>query len=162
MKGKDADKKAALSLLDTYFREEAPQMVRFAARLLESPGAAEVAVQDCFVHALEHIEQFSSSPNRIGWLYEALKHIIQHAIRDRQTYLKHIVQSDDVLQLYPPHYDQYSQGLLDEQDDPDLQLLIQHYIYGYSLKELAKYYRKDVGAIKMWIKRAKERMKDRL
>ena len=162
MRNKNTAVKDTISLLETCFREESPHMVKFAARLLDNKGLAEVVVQDCFVFALEHIDVFQGSPNPVGWLYKTLKNFIGHAIRDQQTYLKHIVQSEDALELYTPQFDQYSQGLLDDANNPDLRLLVQFYICGYSIAELADHYHSNPGAIKMRIRRAKERLKNQL
>ena len=149
-------------LVEQHFRSEYDHLVSYAEHLLNSPSLAEVAVQDTFVCALENYEKFQRSRNPIGWLYNTLKNIIRHIRRDQQAVLKRAVQLDDCAVLYLSTSDKYALDFSHKLADPDLQLLIQFYLYGYTIKELANRHGTSVGAMTMRIKRAKERIRKSL
>lgn len=152
-----AKKADDLSLLEKYYREEFKDMLLFAVRMLNSEELAEVSVQDTFVIALEKIASLKASTNPVGWLYNTLKNVIRHMRRDQQAQLLRVVSIDDIPEL--PASDKEADLLLiaSSGKDPDIRILIEFYVEGRSLKELAEEYRVSVGACKMRIKRARER-----
>ncbi len=151
-------------IVERLYRSEYQHMIDFASYLLRSENLAEAAVQDTFVCALKHIQKLEESPNQVGWLYNTLKNIIRHMLRDRQLLLKNVAYLDEVQEAQLAASDRYSLtfvGQGDPKEDPELRLLVRFYLYGYSLQELAAQEKKTVGAIKMRIKRARERVKEK-
>ena len=153
------DREEKLAVIEQLFRSEYEGMADFAAYLLGSESLAEVAVQETFVCAMEHIDKLLASPNRVGWLYNALKLTIRHIKREQYLLLKRTMQLEDVPEQHLSTADRYSLALHGEEADPELQLLIRFYLYGYTLKELAEEMGLTVGAVKMRISRAKAHVK---
>ena len=145
--------------IEKYFRSEYASMLSFAGYLLNNRSLAEVAVQETFVCALENYEKFESSPNPVGWLYNTLKNMIRHIQRDQQKIIKRMVQLDSCAEDYIASTHKSAMDLCTNKENPDFQLLIRFYVYGYTLKELAQEEGISVGAMTMRIQRAKERIK---
>lgn len=154
--------KERLKCIEEYFRSEYADMLSLASYLLNNNKAlAEVAVQDTFVFALEHMDKLTASPNPVGWLYNVLKNIVRHIYRDQQRLLKRVVSIGEAPELRTSDYGRDLRLSMSSFNDSDTILLIQFYIQGYSVKELARKYDISVGACKMRIKRAKENMKEK-
>ena len=146
-------------LVEKYFQSEYAEMLSFAFYMLENHSMAEVAVQDTFMTALEKAEKFTSSPNPVGWLYNTLKFKIKHIFRDKQTLITRFLPVDEITESQLASTDDTQYPFSFPAEDPDSKLLIQFYIQGYTMKELAREYGITPGACKMRIKRAKERVK---
>ena len=147
-------------IVEKLYRSEYPNMLSFAGYLLSDKALAEVAVQDTFVCALQNIHKLEAG-SQVGWLYNTLKNIVRNIRRDRQFLIKNFMQLDEAKEVpaAPPGQAQLlaSEG----RGDPEVQLLMRFYLYGYSLKELAEETGVSVGAMKMRIKRAKEHVKEK-
>lgn len=156
----ESKKDKRLETLERYFRGEYSQMLSVASYALNSQALAEVAVQDTFVIALENINKPTASPSPVGWLYNVLKNVIRHMHRDQQAMLKHFVSLEDTPEVEDMTAIYEEEFVINEKNNPDLEMLIQFYIQGYSIKELAEKYGISVGACKMRIKRAKIRLKN--
>jgi len=148
-----------LRLLEQHFKAEYKSMISFASRVLDSSSLAETAVQDTFVCALEHMDKLTASENPVGWLYNTLKNIIRHMRRDERTLLRRVVQMEAASELDISVSDCYDTSFLGGEVDPDLRLLVQFYLHGYTLKELAAREGISIGAMKMRLKRSREAVK---
>ena len=148
-------------IVEKLYRSEYPNMLSFASYLLSDKALAEVAVQDTFVCALQNIHKLEASSDQVGWLYNALKNIVRHMRRDRQFLIKNFIQLDETKEVPAAPPGQAKLLAAEGQNDPEVQLLVRFYIYGYSLKELAKEEGISVGAMKMRIKRAREHVRDK-
>ncbi|MDR1159155.1 MAG: sigma-70 family RNA polymerase sigma factor [Syntrophomonadaceae bacterium] len=149
-----------LKTLEEYFRDEYKEMLSVASYMLNNQALAEVAVQDTFVVALENIDKLTASPSPVGWLYVVLKNNVRHMWRDQRTMLKHFVSLEDTPEIEAMDTGHEVNSLINEDNNHEMELLIQFYIQGYSIKELARKYGISIGACKMRIKRAKDRLKN--
>lgn len=149
-------------LIETCYKRKYAAMLRVAHRMLSDPALAETAVQETFLVALRQPDKFSDAPDREAWLYAVLKNIIKHLRRDRALALKYAVSVDDVPEEKLSYEEPLPEPrLLDLTEGEDRRLLAYHYVYGYSVKELADKYGLSVGACKMRIKRARDRLRER-
>ena len=147
------------ALLEKYYREEYVGMLSFATYTLENIPMAEVAVQETFLIASENIKKLQTSPKPVGWLYNVLKNTINRIRTDKYRLMKKVVPlSDDIKQSGTDAYDLFF-DFKDEASKSEFRLLLQFYIFGYSIKELAKEYGISDGACKMRLKRAREHIK---
>lgn len=153
--------KEELLLLESYYRDEAPDMIAFASRVLNNESMAEVAVQETFLIALRGMDKLKTSPNPVGWLYVTLKNVIRHMKRDQQKQLWRVISIDDVPDIPAVDKDLDLWMLMESCDSDDAKLLIEFYVKQRSLKELAEEYGITVGACKMRIKRAKKRAREK-
>lgn len=148
---------AQAAILEKYFYQEYKSMYYFALSVLRDESKAEVAVQDTFITASEKISDLVSSPNPVGWLYNVLKYKMLELRRSEQKENSRAVPLDDVQELSvnmdPP-------SALDVEKSEDLKLIRKFYVDGYSLKDLSKEMKVSMSAVKMRIKRAKNRLRD--
>ncbi|MGI6027958.1 MAG: sigma factor-like helix-turn-helix DNA-binding protein [Candidatus Heteroscillospira sp.] len=151
-----------LELIEEYFRAEYADMLSFAKYLLDNHSLAEVAVQETFVFVLEHPEKMIGRPSPAGSLYTILKNIVRHMLRDEQKVLSHMISIECVPEREFSITDNINFEYLSAKHDPDMRLLARFYIFGCSIQELANEQGITVGACKMRIKRAKERLQDKL
>lgn len=149
-------------LIHRLFAEEYESMCRTAYYALGDYGLAETAVQETFVVALRFRDKLAASEKPVGWLYITLRNSIKHIRRDRAKILIHNVPLDSVPDQEAVSYDSYS--ILDNEiiDRADMKLLIEVYYKGYSIREVAEKEGISVGACKMRIKRAKDRLRRKL
>lgn len=152
-----------MELLERYYRDEYSDMLSFASYLLSSRSLGEVAVQETFVIALGSIDKLKASPKPVGWLYNTLKYVVKHMKRDVNKTINNVMSLEDVPESASDSFeDEAYISLLDAEDGEDMKLLTRFYVQGWSLKELSNTYGVSVGAIKMRIKRAKGRLKEKL
>jgi RNA polymerase sigma-70 factor (ECF subfamily) len=144
-------------ILEKYYRAEYTGMLHFALHLLGDENLAELAVQDTFVTAARKMRELTDSPKPVGWLYNTLKNTVLHIRRERQQMLALHVSLDDTAELTTEMKE--ADSGLDLTKNEDLRLLKRMYIDGYSLRDLAKEQNITVAAMKMRLKRAKERLK---
>ena len=76
--------KEDMLLLESYYCNEATNMIAFASCILNNRSMAEVAVQETFLIALNEMEKLKASPKPVGWLYITLKNIIMHMKREQK------------------------------------------------------------------------------
>lgn len=149
-------------LIHRLFAEEYESMCRTAYFALGDYGLAETAVQETFVVALRFRAKLAASKKPVGWLYYTLRFSIKHIRRDRAKLLMHNIPLDSVPEQEAESYDSYS--ILDDEikDGADMKLLIKVYYQGYSIREVAEKEGISVGACKMRIRRAKDRLRRKL
>ena len=149
-------------LIQKLYVEKYTAMCRTAFSSLNDYGLAETAVQETFLVALRFREKFAASQNPVGWLYKALSYTVKHIKRDRNAALACTLPLDTLGEKEAVHYDYYS--VIDDQvkESEDVKLLAEMYLSGYTLKEIAESRGISIGACKMRIKRAKERLRKKL
>ena len=134
----DQDK---LNFLEKIYMEEVPNMLRYAEILLSSYPLAEDAVQNTFKIALEKIDDVINSPKPVGWI----KYIFDYELN--------MIPVHDALSVETAFW-----GL----DENAIYLLKKIYVEGIPYQELAKELNISVSALKMRIKRAKDKLKKEL
>lgn len=156
------DPRGQEDLIHRLFVEEYAAMRTCAYCALGDWGLAETAVQETFVVALRFREKLTACEKPAGWLYKALRYTIKHIERDRNLLLMRTVPLDELHRQEPARQDEHS--LLDEElkADGDLQLLAKVYCGGYSIREVAQELGISVGACKMRLRRAKDRLRKKL
>lgn len=145
------------TLLEKYFREMQQPLYRAAASYLQSEHLAEDIVQDTFTYAGNHLEKLLESPEPKGWLYEVMKNLCRHATRDRKRIAARTVPLEEA-SLPAGDDGNFEINELDMTNE-DMQLMERYFCWGRSLMELAEEKKISVGAVKMRIKRAKERLR---
>lgn len=145
--------------IEYLYRNEYSAMLRYARRVLSNEGLAEDAVQDTFQIAINKPEKLLDSPNPTGWLYETLKNVLMHALRDRKK-LQMMIPEDSVPERELSTDDLILRLTTLYGDDEEMRLLIMFYVYGYRAKELAKMLGISEAACKMRIRRARAHKKD--
>lgn len=143
------------ALLDQHFRSEYTGMLSYASRHLGDPALAEVAVQNVFVTALYRLDAYTGSPKPVGWLYNTLKYKISEILREKHQRCQSLrpLEDTDAAAPWP------EESILFPADDPDYRLLCRFYLEGYSIEELARADGITIGACKMRLKRARERLR---
>lgn len=149
-------------LIHRLFVEEYASMCRTAYYALGDKGLAETAVQETFLVAIRFRDKLEACEKPAAWLYKALSYTIKHIRRDRNYLLLHTVPLDDHNEQEATHFDEYS--ILDDElkSSEDMKLLIDVYYMGYSIREIAERMGISVGACKMRIKRAKEKIRKKM
>lgn len=149
-------------LLGQIFLSEYKSLESFAYSKLRDHHLAEVVVQEAFTLALEQHEKFMNSADPVKWLYESVRYISLHAFRDRQYLLLHMVPLDDFSEPKLGREDFYSLIPKEIMDSPEMKLLWEFYIAGYTAKELSVQYGIEVAACKMRILRARRSLAEKL
>jgi RNA polymerase sigma-70 factor, ECF subfamily len=67
--------------LEVAFREHAPRLHRLALRFLRQPEAAEDAMQEAFIRALQKKDEFREESEVATWLYRITVNVCLDAIR---------------------------------------------------------------------------------
>ena len=151
----DAVAKAA-ELIKEIYLSEYKTMFFYAYNIFDDKNLAESAVQETFLVALQKPEQFTQSEKPVGWLYTTLKYVIKHMRREKQYLLLHTVSLGDTEVQAITKDDNYNIKDVEQEAAPDMELLIEHYLNGFSIKEIASKYNLTIGACKMRMKRARE------
>lgn len=150
-----------LKFLEQVYFEEVPNMLRYAEIALNGNHAlAEDVVQSTFKIALEKIDDFINSPRPVGWIKNVLKNEIRHKHREQQQWQKHIIDFEiNTLATF----DEISVETIFSGVDKDaLALLKKIYIEGISYRELAHEMNISESALKMRIRRAKDKIKQEI
>ena len=142
--------------LEQCYRSEYKRLFSYARCVLGSDSLAEVAVQETFVAASRRIETLMQHENKVGWLFTALKHIIQSIRRDQAELRLHTIPEEEA----EPLATQMKEPEALDMRDPDLALLKRFYLDGYSLAELAREQETTVAALKMRISRLKKKLRE--
>lgn len=153
----DQDK---LNFLEKIYMEEVPNMLRYAEILLSSYTLAEDAVQNTFKIALEKIDDVINSPKPVGWIKNTLKNEIRQKYREQKKWQKYIF--DYELNMIPVHDALSVETAFCGLDENAIYLLKKIYVEGIPYQELAKELNISVSALKMRIKRAKDKLKKEL
>jgi len=149
-------------VLETYFRAEYAGLLRVAMLRLHDPDLAETAVQDTFLLAGRKYEDFIACPKPAGWLYTTLKYVTNNLRREDLRITSRVISMETADQMELSTTDAYPCLDLTQSDDPDLRLLTRFYAERIPAKELAKELGINLGACKMRIKRARQRMEQLL
>lgn len=137
-------------------------MRNFAYRILGDFSLAEVAVQEAFLIAVRCPQKLWDSPKPIGWMYKTLKNVLKHMQRDRRKLMMQTIYMHDAPEKELSKEDKYSEISDALAENQDMELLTNFYVKGYSIKEIALADGKTVGAVKMRLKRARDRMRELL
>ena len=141
-----------------YYQEYYPLILSLARSQVTDRHMAEVVAQETFVTAWERFDVFQVSENPPGWLVMVARNKSREALRDRKQYLE---------------YTEFGQGIGEVVHDLDsleqvlpeteeLRLLRQFYQEGYTLQELADEKQVSLSAMKMRVKRAREKLRKEL
>ena len=149
-------------LIEQIFLSDYKSLKQFAYSKLRDYQLAETAVQEAFLLALQYYERFASSNDPVGWLYETVRYISLHIFRERQYLLLHTVAYSDNLDSSMEQNDTYLLLPREIRESPEMKLLWEFYVAGYSAKELATKYDLELGACKMRIFRARQKIAKQL
>lgn len=149
-----------LKFLEQVYFEEVPNMLKYAEIALNNRPLAEDAVQTTFKIALEKIDDFVNSPKPVGWIKVTLKNVIMHKQREQIKWQKNII---DLELNQVPIYDEIPiDTAFSGVNQEALDLLKKIYIDGTSYMELAEQLNISVSALKMRIRRAKDKIMEEL
>lgn len=148
--------------IEELFKSEYTNLFCFAYNTLLDENLSDVAVQDTFLIALKKPDALCSSQKPVGWLYNTIKNVIKHIIRDRDYLYKKNISLHDVLDESDPYLDTYSEVRLDVSNSDEWKLLMKFYIEGYSTRELAEMQGVSEEACKSRLKRARAKLREKL
>lgn len=152
----------AAELIKEIYLSEYKTMFYYAYNIFDDKTLAESAVQETFLVALQKPEQFTKCEKPVGWLYTTLKYVIKHMRREKHYLLLHTVSLGDAEVQALTKSDKYNIKEVEQEATPDMELLIEHYLNGFPIKEIASKYNLTVGACKMRMKRAREALAKKL
>lgn len=145
-----------LKFLEQVYFKEVPNMLKYAEIALNNRPLAEDAVQTTFKIALEKIDDFINSPKPVGWIKNVLKNEIMHKRREQQKWQQNLLDTE-LNQI--PIYDEIPIDTAFSGIDRDsLILLIRIYIEGIPYQQLADEMNISLSAVKMRIRRAKDKI----
>lgn len=145
-----------LKFLEQVYFEQVPNMLKYAEIALNNLPLAEDAVQTSFKIALEKIDDFINSPKPVGWIKNVLKNEIMHKRREQQKWQQNLLETE-LNQI--PIYDEISiETTFSGVDKNSLTLLTKIYIEGIPYQQLADEMNISLPALKMQIRRAKDRI----
>ena len=147
-------------IFNRYYKEYYEMILGIARSRVGDENLAEVVAQETFVTAWKRFDDFQNSENPPGWLVIVAKNKSKDALRDRKRYTDHILYDRDV-ETVPVVYDYDNmEPIVPETEEK--QLLKRFYEEGYSLQELAEEQNIKLSAMKMRIKRAREKLKEKI
>lgn len=147
-------------IFNRYYKEYYEMIFGIARSRVGDENLAEVVAQETFVTAWKRFDDFQNSENPPGWLVIVAKNKSKDALRDRKRYTDHILYDRDV-ETVPVVYDYDNmEPIVPETEEK--QLLKRFYEEGYSLQELAEEQNIKLSAMKMRIKRAREKLKEKI
>ena len=147
-----------LEIYNAYYYEYYETIFGIALSRVGDKNIAEVVAQETFVTAWEKYDDFQGSENPAGWLILVAKNKCKQAHRDRKRYLDHRVFGSDVEEI-PVEYD-FTQFETVIPEIEEKRLLVRYYEEGYTLRELAEEHNLKIGAMKMRLKRARDKIKE--
>lgn len=143
-----------------YYKEYREMVLGIARARVGDENIAEVVAQETFVTAWERFDSFQSSENPPGWLVIVAKNKSKQALRDRKRYLDHRLYGKNVEEI-PVEYDfAQMEPIIPETEEK--KLLTRYYEEGYTLQELADAQNLKLSAMKMRIKRARDRLREKI
>lgn len=145
-----------MKFLEQVYFDEVPNMLKYAEIALNNRPLAEDAVQTTFKIALEKIDDFINSPKPVGWIKNVLKNEIMHKRREQQKWQQSLLEAE----LYQiPVYDEVSiDTTFSGVNQEALSLLTKIYIDGIPYQQLADQMNISLSALKMRIRRAKDKI----
>ena len=150
---------AEREFIHALYRDHYPALRGYAAALGFRGDAAEDLLQETFLAAIRRIAALQACDNTRAYLMQILRNVIGYRLRS----MKYAAELIEKLRAQTPedHWDELGpetlyRGLI---GDDELRLLLRFYVDGLSQKELAEELDIDLGACKMRLKRARERLR---
>lgn len=143
-----------------YYKEYYEMILGIARSRVGDENLAEVVAQEAFVTAWERFDDFQKSENPPGWLVIVAKNKSKEAIRDRKRYMDHMLFGRDVEEMPVEYNYDNMEPIIPESEEK--QLLKRFYEEGYSLQELADEQNIKLSTMKMRVKRAREKLKEKI
>lgn len=137
----------------------------YALSALNDRSLAEEAVQDTFRIACAKVDNFQSSSNPKGWLFNTLKYVIKNIIRSRARLTNMIISSfdfDENIDVKNSDTSNIDVLYSDIVDSPEYKLLKKIALYKYTILETAQELGISVEACKKRVQRAKKKLKSYL
>jgi RNA polymerase sigma-70 factor (ECF subfamily) len=147
------------------YKEMYYSLSAYALSALNDRSLAEEAVQDTFRIACAKVDNFQSSSNPKGWLFNTLKYVIKNMIRSRARLNNMIISSFDFDEnIDVKNSDTSNIDLLysDIVDSPEYKLLKKIALDKYTMLETAQELEISVEACKKRVQRAKKKLKSYL
>ena len=144
-------------IFNQYYKAHYALVLNTAKKVVGDHSLAETIAQETFVTAWQNFERFQASPNPTGWLMKVMYNKCKQALSSRQRQLKHTAFVDNIENIAVQYDYESMEPTIPEGSEK--KLLHRFYIAGYTLKELAAEQHVKPGAMKMRIKRAKEKLK---
>lgn len=131
----------------------------FAYKFTSDPDEVQDLVQETFLRALKHVDQFVQNPKIISWLFVIMRNIYINSYRNgqqRRKYEKFTSSTWQDMGCQEPFTENTIEGKLIIKDvkkalaqfPEDQSAMFMHYINGYKYKELAEIYAVPEGTIK--------------
>lgn len=151
--------------IEELYKEMYYSLSAYALSALNDRSLAEEAVQDTFRIACAKVDNFQSSVNPKGWLYNTLKYVIKNMIRSRARLNNMIISSFDFDEnIDTNNSDTSNIDLLysDIIDSPEYKLLKKIALDKYTMLEAAQELEISVEACKKRVQRAKKKIRSHL
>lgn len=147
--------------LTAIYLDRRKSLLEFAESKLHNHALAEEAVQQAFEIACKKIEDFQSSPNPKGWIFNAVRFVVWNLLSRQRTECRVIVPVDE----YRPDLVAAPAAPLPLRvhfgelvDTPQFQIIYEMDFYGRTLAEIAK----DLGISEAACKKRAERARKHL
>lgn len=147
--------------LTAIYLDRRKSLLEFAESKLHNHALAEEAVQQAFEIACKKIEDFQSSPNPKGWIFNAVRFVVWNLLSRQRTECRVIVPVDE----YRPDLVAAPAAPLPLRvhfgelvDTPQFQIIYEMDFYGRTLAEIAK----DLGISEDACKKRAERARKHL
>lgn len=151
------------------YRKYADKVYRKCLTLLKEPGLAEDAMQDIFVKIMMNLASFNEKSQFSTWIYSitynyCIDYIRKHK-KEKQLFVDDIERAPDIIDEIPDEFllsmeVQKLKNILKILPTDDSAILLMKYQDDMSIKEIAEVLNKTESAIKMKIKRAKEKAQE--
>lgn len=152
---------------DILYKRYSAKVYAKCISLLNSEAIAQDAVQDIFIKILTKLSKFKGDSKFSTWLYSiTYNHCIDYIRRNKKM---NFISTEDLLHLEKEEEDTIDDKLLletkiielkrvlDEIPTQDKSILLMKYQDGMSIKDICDVFEKSESAVKMQIKRAKEK-----
>lgn len=154
--------KAEQEFIHALYLEHSRKLRRCAVKLGFRGETADDILQDTYLAAMRRVDALRACQNPRAYLFQILRNIIGDRIRSaknaerllEELQMPHDTESEEYLDDLPPEI--LYRGLIGEDE---LQLLLNVYLEGRPVKELANELGIDPGACYMRLKRAKEHLR---
>lgn len=156
-----------LRALDTLYKRHYPKVLQHCTSFTKDTDEAYDLAQDILLKALGRLEHFNQQSRFSTWLYTiAHNYCIDWFRKKRNQYFQRL---DDHFDLIDEVVDQEELVIVEKNSqrvllllsslpEQDKQLLILKYEQGYSIKQLQELFKLSPSAIKMRLKRAKNKI----
>ena len=111
--------------IEELFKSEYTNLFCFAYNTLLDENLSDVAVQDTFLIALNKPDALCSSQKPVGWLYNTIKNVIKHIIRDRDYLYRKNISLYEAAKIPASYTDTYSEVSLETQRSDEWALQIE-------------------------------------